>query len=796
MPRPDRQRCLRIVSLVGLLIGPGPVLADAEDSRLAVIERFTTAPEQEPDGALVLEVTLNGVPMGPMDFVAMRGELRMPPETARALRLGSTATGLVDFSMISGATFAVDRQRGTVTIQVPPDALGVVTLRPIDGQSAPPLSPEAKGLFVNYDVNARRTDEGGASRGSYGGLASLQAFGPDLVASSGWSYDSLGTRAPVRLDTTLTWRPADRDLALSAGDLISAPGIVARPFRYSGLAFGTDHSAEPGWSPLPLPSVTGTAQPTSSIDLYVNGLRAAQMPTPGGPFTVVLPQGSFTGNTHLVVTDITGRVVDIPFSSPRFNLDLIKSGLSLWSVGVGAPRFNWGADSGTWLPQSFGYGSVRRGLRDDLTVGLHAEAGPGVWQAEGEIQSLVGTALGVRAAAAASHSEFGSGEYFSSDAILSLPGNVSVDAGGGTATGHYDDAVSISGTRFDQRNGLTNTYSQPLQQALDLRITWEPRDRLTLSAAYDRLRYRGSRATPFASISATRSLGSSATLFVTATRDYSGSSGTSVLAGLSMLFGRGVNGSVSAGQENGESATQALLARPLGEDKGDIGWQLSAQNAAAGHYLNGEVELRSGHGIPAVGLTEFGGATQAYIRATGSAGIAAGHPFVGDPIEGGVIVADVGQPGVPLSINGYEATRSGSDGKALIPAFVAGAPQRVEIAEDHVPLDLIPSTTQQIVTVRQGSGTVAVFAMRSAEHGAIVTLRVDGAPPPLGSSVRVGEIDIPVDRDGRLWVPQLGVDATLDVELPDGRRCSVATGFNGHGGPGVVLGPYDCRADR
>jgi outer membrane usher protein FimD/PapC len=161
-----------------------------------------------------------------------------------------------------------------------------------------------------------------------------------------------------------------------------------------------------------------------------------------------------------------------------------------------------------------------------------------------------------------------------------------------------------------------------------------------------------------------------------------------------------------------------------------------------------------------------------------------------------VIIADVGQQGVPLSINGYDVTHSGRDGKALIPVSVAGAPQRVEIALDHVSLDLIPVTTTRIVTVRQGSGTVAAFAVQSAGQGAVVVLRVDGLSPPAGTSVLLGGMEIPVDLGGRAWLPQLDRNEILDVELPDGRRCAIATRFDGHGGPGVVLGPYECRPDR
>jgi outer membrane usher protein len=169
------------------------------------------------------------------------------------------------------------------------------------------------------------------------------------------------------------------------------------------------------------------------------------------------------------------------------------------------------------------------------------------------------------------------------------------------------------------------------------------------------------------------------------------------------------------------------------------------------------------------------------------------HPFVGDPIDSGLIVADVGQPGVGVTLNGYDKARTGFDGKVMVPVSVPGTPQRVEINDADLPLSDIAGRTRELVSVRDGSGSVAHFAMRSSASGAIVWLLIDGKPPPIGTSVVDGDDEIPINKQGRAWVTALEKNASLTLLMPDGRRCSVATNFDGHGGPGRIIGPFDCR---
>ena len=241
------------------------------------------------------------------------------------------------------------------------------------------LSSETWGAYANYDINLRRgfgpaqngtgtTDAGTGFR--WGGLFDLNGFAPDLLAHNSFAYDSArqGGQPLVRLDSNLTWRPASLDLAASGGDLISDVALslpAARAYRFGGVQIGTDHSGTPAWTSLPVPSVSGTAQAQSSIDVYINGQRQFQTRTSGGPFSLVLPPGAAGSPTSIVVTDVTGRNILLPLEVPPVNSRLLREGTFLWSAGAGAPRFGYGSRSGDYLAQPYGFANARYGIADN-----------------------------------------------------------------------------------------------------------------------------------------------------------------------------------------------------------------------------------------------------------------------------------------------------------------------------------------------------------------------------------------------------------------------------------------------
>ena len=127
-------------------------------------------------------------------------------------------------------------------------------------------------------------------------------------------------------------------------------------------------------------------------------------------------------------------------------------------------------------------------------------------------------------------------------------------------------------------------------------------------------------------------------------------------------------------------------------------------------------------------MSRVAGQTTGYVKARGSVGLVDLHPFVGDPVTGGLILADGGAPGMPVQLNGYDKGKTSFDGKLLIPDAIPGAPQRIAIDTARLPLDLIPSDTDKSVVVRRGGAAIAGFDAQTASTSAIVLVTIDGKP--------------------------------------------------------------------
>jgi outer membrane usher protein FimD/PapC len=216
------------------------------------------------------------------------------------------------------------------------------------------------------------------------------------------------------------------------------------------------------------------------------------------------------------------------------------------------------------------------------------------------------------------------------------------------------------------------------------------------------------------------------------------------------------------------------------------------QRQPGGVYADAGAEIRTGYGIPGVEVNSFAGQTTAYAKARGSVGVVDWHPFVGDPVRGGLILADGGAPDMPVQLNGYDKGYTSFDGKLLIPDAIPGAAQRVTIDASRLPFELIPNDTDASVTVRQGGAGIAAFHAQSAIESAVVLVTMDGKPPPIGSTLVSATSSAPIDRRGQAYLPSLAENEVLTVEFADGGKCKVHTDFDGHGGVTRKIGPYAC----
>jgi outer membrane usher protein len=774
---------LAIARPVGAAVPPGLAAALAPEGGPETPERR------------LLRIYVNDVDQGVQVAVTSGQRVTLPRETLQALRIDGDKLELPGDGHVR---WTLDYAGGTLYLWVPSSAFSVLHL---GVQSASPdhLSEETWATWVNYDANARTTVSGRTSgEAGWGGDANLIASGPDFIGSAGWAYDSDVDRAPVRLNDSVTWRPASLSLAVTAGDATSdvIPSVsAARPLLFGGIEVGTDHSGQPSWTSSPIASVAGTAQAQSSLDLYVDGLRELHSETSGGPYQVDLPPGIAGQPASLVITDVTGRKQIISIQTPVVEPALVSAGTFLWSAGAGLPRYGFGNGDTSYQNSPYAWGGARYGWSNRFTAIGHAEGGSGFAEGETGFDSLPWNWLGVRALVAASRSANVSGGQASIGTTAILPWGFNLDISYARASSGFRDIVADSGLKWAIAHHALATASLPQKSSMLARLDWQVTNTGQLGIGYQRISYPGSYPVTIASATASLTVGG-VPFFAELSRAGSGGGRSDVtgIVGVTLSFGA-VSASASAGYSDGTIGGNVQANRGLGFAEGDYGWNVNASRSVGGPFVDASAQVRTGYGIPGIAYQEFGGTGTASVTMQGTIGQAAMHPFVADPVIGGVAIVQGGAPGLPVTLNGNDKGRTGDDGMLAVPLDVAEVPLRLALDVTRMPIEAVPGATQATVTVRQAGATLAHFATRSARAAARVTVTLDGKPPPLGSTLMGHQDSAPLDESGRAWLPAIERGEVLTVSLPDGGTCRVHTGFDGHGNIRRRIGPLPCTAD-
>ena len=809
------------------MIAPLAVALGAAAMDGEVASRFATAPDAAPDQDQLVQIEVNGVDQGNAMIRMVKGSITLPPGTVSALGIVSRPGQGMELTPGGAITFGFDAPESHLALTVPISMLSSKRFAPDSNEPPVSLSPETWGVYMNYDLNLRHSFGQGETETttvttgtasvtttkpvspivSGGGTIDLRVLAPDVIGSFGEAYDSAtaGPGALVRLDSTLTWRPTWLDLALSVGDAVSVTSDTTasgRAYRYGGLQIGTDFSGTPGYSNSAIPSVMGTAQAQSAIDVYLDGQRSFHTTTSGGDFSLVLPPGATNGGTNVVITDVTGRMVVIPVEVARTDAQLLRKGAFLWSAGIGAPRFGYGSSATRYAGKLFGYGNARYGLSDRLTATLHGEGAAGLAEIEGGADIAVRPWLALHGGVAASRSSVGAGGMARLGIVMALPGNIGLEANAARAFGSFDDAVSVSGRDFAERSGFALATSAPARSVISGRISWQPVGRTSLSASYQASSFPGSPPVGLAALTVNYLAAGRLPVFVSLSHTMGRDGSSAVLAGVSISlwgtqfsassgYGEGNDGSAALGKSGGYTGG-ITASRSLGETPGDYGWNAYATHSPSGLFSNADAAIRTGYGIAGAAVQSFGSQVTTYGDLRGSAGLVGLHPFVSDPASGGIIIADAGQPGIPVQINGYDKGHTAFDGKMALAGAVSGVPQRVAIDMASLPIDSVPAATDQLVTVRNGGAALASFGVHSFTASALIVVTVAGGPPPLGSILSSATSSAPVSKEGRAYLTSLAPEEALTLEMPDGRTCPVQSHFDGHGGVGRRIGPLAC----
>ena len=813
-------RALAELAFIGLLTlaAPRVGLAQADLPPIAVNPQLLGQPK-----TLQLEIFINGQPVGFIEefvqrpaenaFYARRSDLeeagiRTPPgKPDERVNLASL-----------GCEFHYDdtAQRMAFTLGDAQRLPRIYNARGTDGRVTPQVDP---GLLVNYSLFGGSLTPDRLSQWSFRGsnvtldARAFSKFG--VFSQTGIIGRTLynSKSSVLRLDSTYVYTQPESMLTYRAGDLITGGLAWTRPVRVGGLQLQRDFLLRPDLVTRPLPSISGSAAVPSTVDVFINGVKTYSQDIAAGPYRITdLPGNGGNGEARALIRDASGRETQTSLSFQNA-AQLLRPGLTDFSVEAGFARLNYGLSSQDYDRRPLGAATLRRGLSDWLTVETHAEGGARL--VNGGVGAVVGLSrLGAfSAAGAASHvgGALGWQAFVGWDAQFKW---LSVSASTQRASRRYEDLASVTAPSEIAQSQLgvslggvplppsATTGVHPLL-ALDRFSVGAPLpfdSKTSVNVSLVHLRQRDAPAQKLVTASLSRSLPKyggvgPGTLFVTGFADLSSQRSRGVYAGLSMPFG--LDRQVSAGVSWDASSraifsTEAQKPQPLEDNT--YGYRLRDLEGRTPYHA-AAASFRSAYGQIAAQVENQGGQTTGTAQIDGSLALMGGGFFIGNRVESSFAVVDTGKAGVPVLQDNRVIGTTNGGGKLLVTNLRPYEPNHLAIDTSALPPDQDIASTSRTLAPFYKAGVVVNYGGRQTSSNAIVVVTgADGKFIEAGHRARLngGKETFVVGYDGRVYVTGLGAANRLSVDLGT-RDCVADFPFSPQPGVQSLIRGVACR---
>ncbi|MDM7554027.1 fimbria/pilus outer membrane usher protein [Xanthomonas fragariae] len=741
---------------------------------------------------LYLEVTLNQADRGLTPFELVDGHLRGSVETLRKLGfiLADRAAGeLVDLDRLPDVEVRYDAALQRLALQVPLAQLSLSTTVLKTEEVASPSATASPGILLNYDFYATRNTGTssvslatelrgfGIGRGMVDTTAVFLAY--DRPQDERWRSEA------VRLDSAWQMDFPDSATSLTVGDFYSGFVDWSRSIRLGGVQIGRNYALQPYRVLTPTPSFLGEAAVPSTVELYVDGLRQYSGRVPAGPFQLAAQPGiSGTGQAQIVVTDAFGRVRRLDFafySTPQ----LLARGISEWSAGIGHLRRDYGVRSFSYESRAVASATFRKGLREDVTIEAHAEAGGGVVNVGAGGIWLLGVGGVFNLAYVHSRmDDLRGGQYVLGYAWNNRRFNFNI----GTQRTHGD---------YRDLGALQGSVPARISDRAVFGVNVEPVG--SLGTSYVRLSYPQGDTSRYASVFWSRGFGRNWAGNLSGNQNLGLRSDRSLYLSLSTTFGGSRQASASMQRNGNRTGFVADISQPLpGDgDLGGIGWRL--QGRAADDAGGGLAELGwlNRVGRYNIGAANQDGANFGYASASGSLVWMNGRGFAARDIQDAfAVVSTDGQAGIPVRLENRLIGVTDARGTLLVTPLQSWQRNQLSIDTLNLPADLRVDRVDTAVTPRRQSGVAVGFGITRVRAAVIVLHDAQGAPLPVGSVVqREGDVErVVVGYDGETYLDNLQIDNRIFVELPDG-RCSARFTYPANPNGIPRIGPLKCIAE-
>lgn len=703
--------------------------------------------------------------------------------------------GEVDLAALARFSVDYDGNGQRLLLTVPRDCMPARASAFKD--DAPRSTPmNGHGALLNYDLYTSQTDGGGSQISLWHELRYFYDAG--ALSSTGSLRRPLNSLGPqqdgyIRYDTTLSLTHEDDATEWNIGDTITDALSWSSSVRVGGVRYGRDFSLRPDLVTWPLPAFSGEAAVPTTVDLFINGSRAGSTQLQPGPFSLTnLPYINGAGNAVVVTTDTQGRQVStvLPF---YVDSELLKPGLSDGAVTVGALRRNYAIENFDY-GEAVTSGSYRYGLTDWLTLESHAEGAESL--ALGGAGSVVKLGRYGVANSAWSHSQMHgeSGQqinwgYQYNTRAFSVGTQHSRRSMGFGNLALYDRAQRMD----NQRDPVISLSQRSDQYSLSMNL----QNFGNIGAAWIGVRSFDSKRTELLSLSWSRNLWGSSSLYLAASRDQQQgdwSMAMSVQIPLGDRDGLGLSMDKTADAGNSQRINYS---HSMPTD-GGFSWNLAlARQSQADRYQqaslgwrNNVAELQGGgYGEPDM-MTWWG-------EALGSLVLMDGELFAANKINDAfVVISTDGYPDIPVSYENQPVGKTNKNGYLLISGVSAYYPASYQIDTLDLPADMQMKETEKRVALRRNSGYLVEFPMTQTRVASVILHDEAGQDIPPGSQVyRAQKPTAVVGYDGIAWLEELSDSNRLRVVKPDGSACHVTVIVREDPQRKLpTLGPLICKA--
>lgn len=734
---------------------------------------------------LYVSVTVNGNAVAEFMQVVRTpgGRFLVPPQCLTAARVNVPSASALNFAGsvffpldgIPGVRYAFDEGQQALNIKVPAQEFQLSRIDMQHHHTYPPSRP-SPGFVLNHDLDVLGFEGRVQATGAFEAVAF--GFG-GVLTNSVLARDLTSARSVRRLNTQFMRELPDRMRVLTVGDALSSGGGWTRQLHFGGVQWASNFAIQPSFVPFALPGIQGQAAEPSTLDLYVNSVRAVSRPVNAGPFTIDnIPIITSQGNIQMVLTDALGRqqvVTTSYISTPQ----LLRQGVHDFSYQAGLLRWGIGTEDDSYR-RAFAAGTHRFGINDRFTIGGEGEVA-GISQAGGVDAYWgllpVGT---LSAGAAASHSDRGIGKLVHVELSNRRP-RFGFGAGAQFATKSF------------QQLGLNDVGTPRLQ--LQAQALYSFHRTTSLGLAYVAQEYYRN---PLVSTTSFRTVSGSLNVrlgrigYLSWTTNYAPKATRHVSSFITFAIPLGLRRSamLSSSYDGEHAAGTAAISQSLPIGDG-IGYRARYNSDRSSVESGFDAQNRWGTYTIEAGRDNSGTSYRLAERS--------GFAYVENRFlptrwlnDSFAVVELPENKGVSVYANNQYVTKTNGRGLAVVPMVPYDA-NAVRLDDQNVPVDVDMDLAERVVVPMSRTGVLLKFKAEQNRGMTVILTLPDGSPIPPGTEVRIertGETAI-VGYDGEMYVENLSLPATLVARTGD-QQCRAEVPFIDNKAPLPRIGPFPC----